>query len=65
MKDQEFDWTRTVYGNVTEIKPYGIPEPQGNYVTTTTYVDSNHHHDLATDKTITAILHLVNGTPID
>ena len=27
MKNQVFEWTRTVYGNVTEIKPYGILEP--------------------------------------
>ena len=65
IEDQEFDWTRTVYGNITEIKPYGIPKPKGNYVTTATSVDTNLHHDLATCKAITDILHLVNETPID
>ena len=58
MEGQEFDWTRSVYGNIKEINPYGIPEPQGKCVTTSTYVDVNLHLDVATSKAITAILHL-------
>ena len=28
IKGQEFNWSRTVYGNVEEIEPYVIPDPQ-------------------------------------
>ena len=32
---------------------------------TTHYVDTNLHHDLATGKAVTAVLHFLNPTPID
>ena len=34
-------------------------------VQTTQYVDANLHHDLATGKAVTAVLHFLNQTPID
>ena len=63
--DQEFNWSRAVFGNVDHIKPYDIPEPWGKYVFTTTYMDANLHHDLTTGKAAPVILHLLNGTPMD
>ena len=65
IQDQEFDWSRTVYGSPKEITPTDIPEPRGKYVTTVHYVDANLHYDLVTDRAVTAILHIVNGTPTD
>ena len=62
---QEFDWMRTVYGNVTEEIPSDAPEPLGKEVVLTTYVDANLYHDLITGRALTGILHLLNGTPID
>ena len=35
------------------------------HVQTTHYVDANLHHDLATGKAVTAVLHFLNQTPID
>ena len=37
----------------------------GKHVQTTHYVDANLHHDLATGKAVTAVLHFLNQTPID
>ena len=62
---QDFDWSRTVYSDAKEYIPHDCPEPLGRYVTTTHYVDANLMHDMITGKSVTAILHLLNGTPID
>ena len=48
LRDQEYDWTRTVYSGACEQIPYDIPKPLGKHVQTTHYVDANLHHDLAT-----------------
>ena len=65
LKDQEYDWTRTVYSGSCEQIPHDIPKPLGKHVQTTHYVDANLHHDLATGKAVTAVLHFLNQTPID
>ena len=45
--------------------PHDIPKPLGKHVQSTHYVDANLHHDLATGKAVTAVLHFLNQTPID
>ena len=65
LRDQEYDWTRTVYSGACEQIPHDIPKPLGKHVQTTHYVDANLHHDLATGKAVTAALHFLNQTPID
>ena len=62
---QEFDLTYSVYGNVNEILPDDMPEPLGEAVTTTTTIDANLNHCLATGKSLTGCLHSVNKTPVD
>ena len=64
-KDVVYDWERTVYGPVSEIKPRDAPPPRGPAVTTTTYCDANLYHDKATGRALSGVLHFVNGTPID
>ena len=59
----ECDWHRTVYSGANEEIPHDIPEPKGKYVTTTTYVDANLHHEQATGRAVNACLHIVNATP--
>ncbi|KAL7570826.1 hypothetical protein ACA910_018896 [Epithemia clementina (nom. ined.)] len=61
----QHDWMRTVYGNVKKIIPQDIPEPRGKPVVTTSYVDANLYHDVVTGKAVTAVLHLLNQTPVD
>ena len=65
LKDQEYDWTRSVYSGACEQIPHDIPKPLEKHVQTTHYVDANLHHDLATGKAVTAALHFLNQTPID
>ena len=60
LKDQEYDWTRSVYSGACEQIPHDIPKPLGKHVQTTHYVDANLHHDLATGKAVTAVLHFLN-----
>ena len=65
LKDQQYDWTRSVYSGACEQVPHDIPKPLGKHGQTTHYVDANLHHDLATGKAVTAVLHFLNKTPID
>jgi hypothetical protein len=62
---QEFDWSRTVYGETTEDIPKDAPPPLGKAVRLSHYVDANLMHDLLTGKSVTGILHFINQTPID
>ena len=52
LPDQDFDWAYSVYGNVHEILPDDMPEPLGEAVTTTTTMDANLNHFLATGKSL-------------
>ena len=65
LPDQDFDWTYSVYGNVHEILPDDMPDPLGEAVTTTTTMDANLNHCLATGKSLTGCPHFVNKTPVD
>ena len=65
LDDQEYDWTRSVYSGACEQIPHDIPKPLGEHGQTTHYVDANLHHDHATGKAVTAVLHFLNQTPID
>ena len=65
LPDQDFDWTYSVYGNVQDILPDDMPDPPGEVATTTTTMDANLNHCLATSKSLTGCLHFVNKTPVD
>ena len=62
---QEYEWSRTVNGNVKEEIPKDIPKPQGKRVISTTFLDANLLHDIVACKSVTAVLHFVNTTPTD
>ena len=51
-------WSYTVNGNVQEIIPNNCPKPLGKSVTTTTTLDANLLHCLATGASLTAIASL-------
>jgi hypothetical protein len=61
----EYDWSRTVYGNVREQRPEDAPSPKGKVVRTTTYKDANLYHDLTTGRAVTGVIHFLNQTPIE
>ena len=58
-------WSYTVYGNIQEIIPNDCPKPLGKSVATTTALDSNLLHYMATGASLTACLHFCNQTPMD
>ena len=58
-------WDASVYGDVKEELPFNAPPPLGNPVVLTHYVDANLYHNVLTGRSVTGILHLTNGTPID
>jgi len=59
------DWSHTVYGEVKEVHPADAPEPLGNHVVLTSYVDANLYHDWTTGRSVTGVLHFINQTPIE
>jgi hypothetical protein len=65
LPEQDYDWTRTIYGNVREQKAEGAPVPKGKVVRMTTYKDANLYHDMATRKAVMGIIHFLNGTPVE
>ena len=65
LSEQNFNWAHNVDGHVQEIIQNDIPDPLGKTVTTTTTVDANLSHCLATRRSLTFCLHFVNHIPID
>jgi hypothetical protein len=64
-QDLGYNWPSSVYGDVKEIIPMDIPEPKGKYVTLSHYFDVNLYHNMVTGRSVTAILHFLNQTPMD
>ena len=58
---QEHNWSRPVYGNVKEEVPKTFPNCKG---LATTFL-ANLLHDIVIEKSVTAVLHFINTTPID
>ena len=52
---QEYEWIRTVYGNVKEEIAKDVPKPLGKRVITTTFLDANLFHDIVTGKSVSHI----------
>jgi hypothetical protein len=44
----EYDWTKSVYGDISEIIPKDTPPPLGGFITVTQYQDANLYHDIIT-----------------
>ena len=66
--NMKHDWSYTVYGNVQEIIPNNCPKPLGKSVTTTTTLDANLLHYMATEPpsqhaSTSVIKLLLSGTP--
>ena len=50
----EYDWSKSVYGNVSEAVPKDAPEPLGKPVTMTHYQDANLYHASLQDNWLLA-----------
>ncbi|MEM6745039.1 MAG: Ty1/Copia family ribonuclease HI, partial [Pseudomonadota bacterium] len=55
----------SVYGNPREAIPPDAPKPLGLAVILTHFVDANLYHCMLTGRSVTGIIHMINGTPID
>jgi hypothetical protein len=53
------------YDGAIEDIPEDAPTALGKFVITATHVNANLCHDLVTGKSVSGILHWLNGTPID
>jgi hypothetical protein len=53
------------YSEAVEDIPTDAPTPLGKFVVTATHIDANLCHNLVTGKSVSGILHWLNGTPID
>ena len=60
----DYNW-EYVYGNVTEEIPCNMPTPKGREVKITVFADANLYHDKVTGRSVTGLLMMLNGTPID
>lgn len=60
-----YDWSKSIYGDISEEIPHDAPEPLGKFVTLTHFVDANLMHDMVTGRSVTGILHYVNKFPFD
>jgi hypothetical protein len=65
LHEAHYDWARTVYGEVKEERPHNAPRPLGKPVVLTSYVDANLYHDMITGRSVSAVLHFINQTPIE
>jgi hypothetical protein len=60
---KEYDWINSIYGAHAEELPSDMPIPKGKPMRTTTYADANLLHCLATGRSMSGIIHLINQTP--
>ena len=68
LPNMKHDWSYTVYGSEQEIIPNNCPKPLGKSVTTTTTLDDNLLHCMATEASpqyasTSVIKLLLSGTP--
>jgi hypothetical protein len=63
--DFDYEWSKTVYGDLKKLKSEDALEPLGISVTMSHYFDTNLMHDIMTGKSVTDILHLVNNPPLE
>jgi hypothetical protein len=64
-QNPEYNWSSSVYWDVKEIITMDILEPKEKYITLSHYFDANLYHDMVTGRSVTAILHFLNQTPMD
>jgi len=58
------DWSKSIYGNPEEERPPRAPEPLGNPVKMTCFVDASHAGNLVTRRSHTGFIIYLNNSPI-
>jgi hypothetical protein len=63
--EMEHEWSKLVYGEISEMIPEVAPDPFGKMVTLTHYEDANLMHDNISGRSVTGILYMIHKTPLD
>ena len=63
-KVEQPEW-KYVYGECREQIPENAPEAKGKPITITSFVDANLMHCMATGRSASGVLHMLNKTPIE
>ena len=53
-----------MYSDADEELPKNAPEPLGNPIVTTNYVDANLYHCMLSEESMIGVLYLFNKTPV-
>ena len=59
------NWKESIYGDVCEEMPHNAPEPLGNPITMTCFVDANHAGEHGTRRSHTGFIIYLNNAPVD
>jgi Reverse transcriptase (RNA-dependent DNA polymerase) len=65
LQDIEYDWEKSVYGNVSENIPTNAPKPLGKGVIQHSQFDANLQHCMITGRAVTGVMHYLNSTLAD
>jgi hypothetical protein len=65
LPEMEHEWSKLVYGEISELIPEVAPDPLGKMVTLTHYEDTNLTHDSISGRYVTGILYMINKIPLD
>ena len=60
-----YGWERSIYGKVMEQLLEDVPPGKGQQVVMISFVDAKLLHNVVTGRSVTAVLHFLNKTPID
>jgi hypothetical protein len=62
--ETEHDWSRSVHGEISELRPQDAPDSLGKILTLTHNMEANLMHDIISRRSVTGILHMINKTPL-
>ena len=65
LETAKVDWSKTPYAGAREEKPRDLPPTRGKPVRIYAYADANLGHNKLNGKSVTGVLHIINGTVYD
>jgi hypothetical protein len=65
LPEMENEWSKLVYGEISELIPQVATDPLGKMVTLTHYENANLMHDSISGRSVTDILYIINRITLD
>jgi hypothetical protein len=65
LNDMENEWSKLVYGEISELIAEVAPDPLGKMVTLTHNANANLMHDSISGRSVTGILYIINTITLD